>query len=312
MPTKAPLPAGPLQKITKSWEYQGGWVRAPMKEIVFNNRLSYQARILWLWLSSVPKDKANIRWAECEKLLCCGTKARRNCLGQLVDEGLITLKENGVVIMHDPYRAPKNESNDEIITRIDHHEEISIDSEELELVEEKPKKKNNEEKKTNNKTIEIIIKSWNVNKPESYSSIRTVSGKQLQAVKAHLKNLSISEDNVDFFIKSVCDGIRKDDFWLNKNTNKAFSGIFGYGSATDRKAKNVELLYCSGVSQEDCNDIQPYLNSEQEELVNEYRSISFELEKARLAKNQKDINKWSAYLERINQSLSEANIMIEV
>ena len=280
MPTKTLLPSGPLQKITKSWDYKGGWVRAPMKEIVFNSRLSYQARILWLWLSSVPRDKSNIRWAECERLLCCGTKARRNCLGQLVDEGFITLKEDGVVIMHDPYIACANKSEEEI-TRIDHHEEFALEEEYYEDTElqaekvntKKNKTKNEEESKLNTNISEILINSWNTNKPTSYSSMRTVSSKQLQAVKAHLKNLSISEDNLGFFIKAVCDGIRKDDFWLNKNTNKAFSGIFGYGSATDRKSKNVEILYCSGVSEEQSDDVQPYLNSEQEELVSQYRHI---------------------------------------
>ena len=284
------LPIGRLQSVEREWEYQSGWVRTPLREIAFNDRLSKQARLLWQWLASVPPGSAYISWGECETMLRCGTKARRNCLSQLVTEGFISISDNGVVIMNDPYLV-YNETRKRIIDEIreDWQEEIqvpargessetlfstitvekSIDNEISKLTT--PKTSTKPSTKTKSESVQVIIESWNQCKPETYSSMRTVSAKQQECIAKHMKNLGLSSDNTKDFICSVCQGLKRSDFWIKRvdQSGRNFNAVFGYGSPQDTKMKNIENLYSAG------NETTPTLkekvpvkyNKEQQEVI---------------------------------------------
>jgi len=143
--------------------------------------------------------------------------------------------------------------------------------------------------------------------------MRTVSGKQLEAVGKHLRNLSLKSSELTSLITSVCKGIERSDFWINKvdQSGRNFSAIFGYGNPHDTKLKNVENLYMLG--QDDSEPLQQVdeLTDEQKELIKAYKYISFEYEKARNRNNQSDMNKWQQDLDQINQQLQSQNISME-
>lgn len=322
------LPVGRLNDVRRTWDYQGGWVRAPFYEIMFNKRLTKQARLLWLWLSWVRPDSRNISWADCEETMCCGTKARRLCLSQLVQEGFVTVQEDGVVILHDPYEVYRKthgeiipEIRKEFLTEeecckgyIEQKHVSSIDIEATPVIEvAKGKDKPASEKDKKTESVAIIISTWNQNKPSSYSKMRTVSGKQLEAVGKHLRNLNLKSSELISLITSVCKGIERSDFWINKvdQSGRNFSAIFGYGNPHDTKLKNVENLYMLG--QDDSEPLQQIdeLTDEQKELIKVYKYISFEYEKARNRNNQNDMNKWQQDLDQINQQLQSQNISME-
>lgn len=319
------LPIGRLNKVARPWDYRGGFVRAPLIEIVFNSRLTKQARLLWLWLAAVHPSSQNISWADCEKVMCCATKARRSCLLQLVDEGFVTVEDNGTVTLHDPYSAYKNAS-DEIIPKINldfiYPDQQNL-SQELEFTSARLKKDNqieitpasNKKKQQMHKPEMIVnvIECWNTHKPESYSKIRTISSKQLEALYKHLKNLGQKQTYICELIKFVCKGIEKSDFWTNKvdQSGRNFSAVFGYGNAHDTKLKNVENLYILG--QDDCEVAVPGENFSQEEkdLIRIHKYISFECEKARNRNNDLDNKRWQEELDSINQQLLDNKISIQ-
>lgn len=288
--------------------------------------------MLWLWLSWVRPDSRNVSWADCEETMCCGTKARRLCLSQLVQEGFVTVRDDGVVILHDPYDVYRKTNTDtipEIRREFPTEEEcckeyftakeflveevkstVAIE-EPIQQPKEKTKPPTEKDKKA--ESVFIIISTWNENKPESYSKIRTVSGKQLEAVGKHLKNLSLKSSELPSLIQSVCKGIERSDFWRNKvdASGRNFSAIFGYGNPHDVKLKNVENLYMLG--QDDSEPVREVdiLTDEQKELVKTYKYISFEHQKACNRNNQNDINKWQGELDLINQQLQSQNISME-
>lgn len=319
------LPTGRLQKVERNWEYRNGWVRAPLVEIVFNARLTKQARLLWLWLAAIHPNAKNISWAECENVMGCGTKARRNCLSQLVQEGFVTVEENGTVIVHDPYVVYMKNPPDFIpqvkfeFTTFDEIEYESTDSQKnaianvcIEPSAIASNKNAKEKNKSKDEFAQLIIESWNTNKPESYSKMRTVSARQMEAISKHLKNLSCNNKDIDLFISTVCNGIKRSDFWTNKvdQSGRNFSAVFGYGNPHDTKLRNVENLYLLG--QEDCEPIENggKLTSDQNELMRTYRFIFFEYEKALNRNNQADISRYGKNLEIIKQQLQDQNIII--
>lgn len=260
--------------------------------------------------------------------MCCGTKARRLCLSQLVQEGFVTVQEDGVVILHDPYEVYRKthgeiipEIRKEFLTEeecckgyIEQKHFSSIDIEATPVIEvAKGKDKPASEKDKKTESVAIIISTWNQNKPSSYSKMRTVSGKQLEAVGKHLRNLNLKSSELISLITSVCKGIERSDFWINKvdQSGRNFSAIFGYGNPHDTKLKNVENLYMLG--QDDSEPLQQIneLTDEQKELIKVYKYISFEYEKARNRNNQNDMNKWQQDLDQINQQLQSQNISME-
>ena len=82
-----PIPPGPLNSVERPWDYKNGWVRAPIREIVTNKSLTKQARLLWLMLASLKEGSTDYTWGDIEAELGCQTKARKNCLAQLVAQG---------------------------------------------------------------------------------------------------------------------------------------------------------------------------------------------------------------------------------
>lgn len=319
------VPTGRLNGVDRPWDYRGGFVRAPLTEIVFNSRLTKQARLLWLWLAAVHPSSHGISWADCEKVMCCATKARRSCLTQLVDEGFVTVEDNGTVTMHDPYAAYMD-VRDEIIPQIkldfDYNEQQDF-SEKTKLVAEELQESVNIEtasdqrvKKTQANKLEMvtsIIECWNTCKPKSYSKIRTLSAKQLEAVNKHLKNLGEKQSYVCDLIQGVCKGIQRSDFWSNKidHSGRTFSAVFGYGNPQDIKLKNVENLFILG---QDDPDVTLRLDSflqEDEDLIRIHKYISFEYEKACNRNNDTDIERWKGELDSINDQLNNNHIFAE-
>lgn len=292
--------------------------------------------MLWIWLSSITSYSRNISWADCEDAMGCCTKARRNCLIQLVEEGFVSVQEDGVVVLHDPYEAFQNNSNEDIIPLVKKEYEVLSDEAELELVdadtqdvenntatlandnEEEKFPELNEtkpEKQADKKTAFVvdIIQTWNKAKPDSYSKIRTLSGKQLEAVNKHLKNLNLKQSDIVEFLTSICKGIERSDFWSNKvdANGRNFSAVFGYGNPQDVKLKNVENLYILGSDEVEAMPEAQILNDDQKELIKTYRYISFELDKAKNRNKTDDMNTWQEHLDVINQKLAEQNIVIE-
>lgn len=325
MPEVDALPVGRLNKVARPWDYQGGFVRAPLNEIVFNNRLTKQARLLWLWLAAVHPAAQNISWADCEKMMRCATKARRSCLAQLVEEGFVTVEDNGTVTMHDPYAAYKN-IIDEFIPTVK-FEFGYTDQDELPVnvvalpIEQKldqpasssKKEMLKKEEPVRPQTVASIIQCWNSHKPESYSKIRTLSSKQLEAINKHLKNLGQKQSDVCDLIEYVCKGIERSDFWSNKidQSGRNFSAVFGYGNPHDTKLKNVENLFILGQDDSEATNKSDTLNQEQKDLIRTYKYISFEYEKARNRNNEADIKRWQEELDTINQQLQSNNVFIE-
>lgn len=336
MPDASDLPVGRLQSIQRDWDYQSGWVRAPLREIVFNDRLSKQARLVWLWLASVPQNSSHISWGECETMLRCGTKARRSCIAQLVIEGFISVGDNGVVIMHDPY-VVYNEKRAEILNEmreewkeesvtVQDFEDISstfnfisteknIDDQINKLKETKPTKQTQPKSKSLPPELKIIIESWNNCKPETYSSMRTVSTKQRECISRHMKNLGLTNDNIEDFICSVCNGLKKSDFWSQKvdQSGRNFNAVFGYGSPQDTKMKNIENLYNAG--NEEIPEIKQKLplkyNIEQQETIDAYRFIRLNLDQARQRSDRSEIERWSKLMETTLQDISDYQIDID-
>jgi|GEM_PF-2396344 len=322
MPEFEALPTGPLQGVTRDWDWRGGWVRAPLLEIVFNNRLSYQARVLWLWLAAAKPTDQQLSWKNCQDLMDCSTRSRRRCLQQLVEEGLITVHEDGSVIMHDPYSMFEVASHYQKLLPqflIDENDENPEEQHILPaklpeiLNEHKKESKNEEDNKKKSDLIDIIIKSWNDYKPDSYAKIRSVSSKQMEAVMKHLKNLNQKPANMEGFVVTICKGIGRSDFWSRRvdQSGRNFSAIFGYGNPQDQKLRNVENLFQLGQDETDGDILPIELDDEEKQLIKDYKYILFEHDKAKHRNNAEDLRKWQQHLDRINTTLQERNIAIE-
>lgn len=325
MSSSALVPSGRLNQVRRTWDYRKGWVRAPLNEIVFNHRLTQQARNLWLWLAAIHPNATGVSWADCEAAMGCCTTSRRNCLAQLIQEGFVSIDEKGVVTMHDPYVAFQQVS-EETIPAIkfefgydedeDQYREVEqFDPRSITIestAEEKPSPKLKDKPKKADMSPDII-EAWNTCKPEGYSKMRTLSGKQLEAVAKHLKNLNHKSSEVREFICAVCAGLKKSDFWSKKvdQTGRNFSAVFGYGNPQDTKLKNVEILFASGQDDVIVQSQTTQLTYEEKELMKTYDYISLELQKARQRNNRDEIAKWENHLEQVNQKLQQLNISLE-
>jgi hypothetical protein len=244
-------PTGRLQEIRADYELKGGWIKMPMEEILFNPRLTGQARQLWGWLAAAKSMSENSvclpSWQACELKMNCGTSSRRRSLIQLVDEGFVSLSADGkVVTMHDPvkvYKKQRQAMADEICKECS---ELRGEVTETQLaVIETP------EPKVSKETVDerqVIIDAWNTCKPESYSKIRVLSAKQRECINKHLKNLGLNKSDINEFICSVCRGLDRSDFWSKQVDVKTrnFNAVFGYGNPNDTKMKNIENLYLDG------------------------------------------------------------------
>ena len=322
--SSALVPSGRLNQVRRSWDYKRGWVRAPLNEIVFNHRLTQQARNLWLWLAAIHPNAKGVSWADCEAALACCTTSRRNCLAQLIQEGFVSIDDNGVVTMHDPYIVYQQVVDEKIpairfefgYDEDDEFEPIKELVEEtvtLETIGDAIEKPQSKEKPKKAEMSADIIEAWNTCKPEGYSKMRTLSGKQLEAVAKHLKNLSQKPAEVKEFICAVCAGLNKSDFWSKKvdQTGRNFSAVFGYGNPQDTKLKNVEILFASGQDDVIVEPQAAQLTYEEKELMNTYDYISLELQKAKQRDNKNEIFKWQNHLDQVNQKLQKLNISLE-
>lgn len=335
MSDHAPIPVGRLQAVERDWEYQSGWVRAPLREIVFNDRLTKQARLVWLWLASVLPGKTQVSWGECETMLRCGTKARRNCIAQLIEEGFISVSDNGIVVMHDPYEVFNNKRKQLLQEIREEWQEDAIfidqmyDSRNIksvllsekkidqQIIEIKSEEKIPREPKQEKKTAkeDPILNSWNECKPESYSSMRTVSSKQKECVTRHMKNIGLAKDEVEDFICTVCDGLARSEFWTSTvdPSGRNFNAVFGYGIPQDTKMKNIENLYTAGLG--DAPMLRPKIEkkytAEQQEVIDAYKFICMNLNSAKARDESSEVARWSKHLEEAEEQFVALNLIAE-
>lgn len=313
-----PIPVGRLTSVAASWDFEAGWVRAPLKEIVFNQRLTKQARLLWLWLASVKSSKKTPSWGECELMLSCGTKARRSCLSQLYLEGFIDFEPGGGVVLNNPYKAFLAEKNEferapQIIT-------VPVDTD---IVEPTPVEKDQDPaekpKKTNTETIiqeraKLIMQTWNESKPDGYSSLRSVSKKQLECISKHCRNLGIAKNREPDLIKAVCNGLRNSKFWSNEvsASGKNFNSVFGYGSPQDTKMKNIENLYENGLAGGGPVKYENItFDSSQQELIDAYKFVKLNLDNAKARSMGSDIERYEKLLNNVKKELDATGVSVE-
>lgn len=307
----------------------------PLREIAFNSRLSKQARLVWMWLASVPARPTKISWGECETMLDCGTKARRHCISQLVTEGYISVHDDGTVVMNNPYQVydakrievlneirsewiegqePSPEAIEDVTVREKALLEKRIDESLKEFkLEPAPAEKQPKKSKSREPLFKtLIVESWNKCKPDSYSSIRTVSTKQQECIEKHLKNLGLDSSQVEEFICSVCDGLKKSQFWTQTvyKSGRNFNAVFGYGNPQDTKMKNIENLYSS--AQDDIEHIPELIetafDSEQQELIDAYKYINLNYTNSKARDDKSEMERWSTHLIDVIQQLKQVNI----
>ena len=257
----------------------------PTDAIMFNPRLTGQAKQLWAWLASMEYRRIDMSWTQCEYKLNCGPTARRRCLMQLRDEGFVSLSDDGTIVtMHDPVKVHENARRialQEICKECQGFTQpIKIDTAVADEIKETPAiKKVDTSNDINEK--QLIVEYWNKCKPDCFSKIRNASDKQTQAILKHIKNLGLTKKDIPEFICSVCNGLNLSNFWLKKVNpqTKNFNAVFGYGSPTDTKMKNVEQLYTDGDSQHDINTSPVRIYTpEQQELLDEIEVHDYEID----------------------------------
>ena len=274
--TTTRLPSGRLHEINFDYELSNGWVKMPLDAVMFNERLTGQARQLWAWLASRDRNRSELSWSHAEFKLNCGSTARRRSLQVLVDEGLVSISKDGhVITLHDPNALIKPHRE----------QQLNFLQNEYSKNQQKPEpvKKLGPKPEPEFSLSEEIIDAWNNCKPVSFAKIRTLSVKQKQSIQAHMKNLGLPRSEVDEFICSVCRGLQASEFWIKTvNTQtRTFKAVFGYGSPTDVKMKNVEDLYNDGDPSADPKEPvekQEY-TPEQKALLEEIEVHNYEIDK---------------------------------
>lgn len=326
------VPTGRLNRVKRDWDFQPGWLRGPSIEIIFNTRLTPQARFLWLWLSSVSEMGGPISWSKCEAVMQCGTKARRSCMAQLIEEGFIKVQKDGNVILNDPYsvyRAKRKEMIDalqedwededcllEELGNAEKRVQIKIVEKRLEaapkpveVVQEKPEEPRPPKKASIDK--DQVIECWNKYRPEGFSKLRTLSSKQYESITKHMRNLSLSPSQTEEFLQAVCAGLGKSNFWTRtvSNKTKCFVSVFGYGNPQDTKMKNVETLYVEGLEPSVSSDpIKPEYDTDQQDALSTLQFIKMQLREAEINQNQPDIETWTKHLESCREDLLSMSI----
>ena len=312
MAEATPLPSGPLNSVERTWDFKSGWVRAPIQEIVCNNSLSKQARLLWLWLASLKSGDRSYTWGDCEEAMGCQTKARKNCLAQLIAHGFIEIKPNGVVVLKDPYKAFEDDnlsSDAHIVTQKDLVDEID---ETPTIVAKQTPAIKTEKKPSPNESITQLISSWNNHKPDSYQKLRTVSSKDWEAFVKQMKNLKHSTSDVDGFISLICKGIAKSDFWSKtvKTSGRNFSAIFGYGNVQDKKMRNVQVLYELG--SQDLSEDKPAVSiSIYREEIDALQMIKMNLDRAKRRGDLEEMQTWTDHYNNASYSLVSKGVNID-
>ena len=274
--TTTRLPSGRLHEIKFDYELGSGWVKMPLDTVMFNERLTGQSRQLWAWLASRERSHSELSWSHAEYKLGCGSTARRRSLQVLCDEGLISISKDGhVITMHDP---------NALIKPI-REQQLNFLQREYGQSQQKPEpvKKPAPKAEPELNLSEEIVDAWNNCKPASFAKIRSISAKQKQCVEAHLRNLGIPRADVDKLICSVCRGLASSEFWIKTvNTQtRTFKAVFGYGSPTDVKMKNVEDLYNDGDPSGEPKEVleKEEYTPEQKALLEEIEVHNYEIDK---------------------------------
>ena len=266
-----------MHEIKFDFETASGWVKMPLDAVMFNERLTGQARQLWAWLVSKNWDQGEMSWSHAEFKLHCGPSARRRSLQILVEEGFVSVSKDGrIITMHDPetlLQKTKKQHND--FARNEFFRSAGLQD---------PKKKAEPKQEPEECDWSYkVIDAWNDCKPLSFAKMRVLSVKQKQAIEAHLKNLGLPKKEVRQFICSVCRGLSASEFWIKTvNTQtRTFKAVFGYGSPQDVKMKNVEDLYNDGdpyAEPKEPLDQQEY-TPEQKALLEEIEVHNYEIDK---------------------------------
>ena len=258
-----------MQEIKFDFETENGWVKMPLDAVMYNERLTGQARQLWAWLVSKKRYQDEKLWSHAEYKLNCGPSARRRSLLVLVEEGFVSISKDGrVITMHDPealLQKTKKQHND--FARNEFFRSAGLPD---------PTKKSEPKHEPEDCDMSYkIIDAWNDCKPLSFAKMRVLSVKQKQSVEAHLRNLGLPKKEVTQFICSVCRGLAASEFWIKKvdTHSRTFKAVFGYGSPQDTKMKNVEDLYNDGDP-----SAEPKEPLEQQEYTPEQKALLEEIE----------------------------------
>lgn len=96
----------------------------------------------------------------------------------------------------------------------------------------------------------IFVETWNEFKPASYMEERkSMNPATWIAVELQAKRLKVKREDYAEFVKSVCRGLKADDWW-NQKTFKV-SNVFGYSAnIEDKKFQSVEKLWKAGQTRE--------------------------------------------------------------
>lgn len=306
------VPSGPLHSVHRPWDYKNGWVRAPIREIVCNSSLSKQARLLWLWLASLKEDSPDYTWKDCEIELDCQTKARKNCLGQLISQGFLEISDDGVVILKDPYIAynsKKLDSERKFLTsrseiRFIEVSEIVSPKQQIAKVEDKPKKTTpaSTVQRPTEDDRQRCIDSWNLNRPNTYQGLNSFGNDRWQALVSHMSNLNYDKNDIEGFIEIIFKGLKKDNWWVNECTNRTFEGIFGSGKVQEKKRGNVQKFYDLGLVNNEAQQV--LLKETKETFDNELANLKYRLDLAKARRNQLEIDKWQAEINKFSETIS--------
>lgn len=265
-----------MHEIKFDFETANGWVKMPLDAVMFNERLTGQARQLWAWLVSRERNQSELSWSHAEYKLHCGPSARRRSMQVLVEEGFVSVSKDGrVITLHDPESLLKKTRKEQIEFLAQEYGKSQQKPEPVQKPTPKPAPEFN--------LSEEIIDAWNNCKPTSFAKLRSLSVKQKQSVEAHLRNLGLPRSDVDEFICSVCRGLESSEFWIKTvNTQtRNFKAVFGYGNPTDVKMKNVEELYNDGdpsAEPKEPIEKQEY-TPEQKALLEEIEVHNYEIDK---------------------------------
>jgi hypothetical protein len=97
---------------------------------------------------------------------------------------------------------------------------------------------------------QIFVETWNQHKPESYMDERkSMNPATWIAIELQAKRLKVERQGYAEFVKSICRGLRADDWW-NEKTFRV-SNVFGYSAnIEDKKFQSVEKLWKAGQTKE--------------------------------------------------------------
>jgi hypothetical protein len=296
-----PIPPGPLNSVERPWDYKNGWVRAPIREIVTNKSLTKQARLLWLMLASLKEGSTDYTWGDIEAELGCQTKARKNCLAQLVAQGFIEITEDGVVIIKDPYKA-FNDNLFSVDKPVKTRRGVKFTLEVSELQEpEKPKPKKTQrstaETSSTQQNRDNCAASWNLHKPGSFRNKDVMSADDFLAVKLHMENLNHDSKDIDGFMRIICKGIARDNWWLNTCNKKDFAAIFGSGRVQDKKRANVAKFYELGLNENKAENLED--QKPEDPNADKLANITYRLSVAKQRRDVAEIERWQKALNDI-------------